>query len=158
MKTTLSKRSCGGKVFKMFCTKCGNQLNEGTVFCPKCGTKVGASEASAAAEPEVIVKSKKELIYESFCRFMTRNPMLVGINPSFGELENYEEGAGGMVYCELVASSRNSLGKTKKTRFGAVIQEVEADGNVVFKGAGPQLITPISTSKMTQKLCGFKKG
>lgn len=145
-------------VNNMFCTKCGNQLEEGTVFCPKCGTKLGTSETPVAAdEPEMIVKSKKEFIYESFCRYMTMNPMLVGINPSFGELENYEEGADGMVYCELVASSRNALGKTKKTRFGAVIQEVEADGNVVFKGAGPQLITPLSGTKMIQKLCGFKK-
>ena len=88
---------------------------------------------------------------------MRLNPGIVGINPVFGELENYEEGAGGMVYCELVASSRNALGKTKMTRFGAVIQEVEADGNVVFKGMGPQLVTPITGTKMLKKVLGFKK-
>jgi hypothetical protein len=26
----------------MFCTKCGNQLNEGAAFCPKCGTAASA--------------------------------------------------------------------------------------------------------------------
>jgi len=137
----------------MFCSKCGNQIDDGAMFCSKCGNKVGEV---AEATPNVVVKSKKECIYESFCRYMTANPMIVGFNPSFGELENYEEGQGGMVYCELVASSRNALGKTKNTRFGAVIQEVEADGNVVFKGAGPQLMTPLNGTKMIKKLLGFK--
>ena len=28
----------------MFCSKCGNKLEEGTAFCPKCGTQVGNGE------------------------------------------------------------------------------------------------------------------
>lgn len=141
----------------MFCTKCGNELGEGMAFCSKCGTKVGGQENSVNETPNVIVKSKKEFIYEKFCNYMRMNPIIVGVNPTFGELENYEEGANGMVYCELVASTRNPLGKTKNTRFGAVIQEVEADGNVVFKGAGPQLVTPLTGTKMLKTVLGFKK-
>lgn len=141
----------------MFCTKCGNELGEGIAFCSKCGTKVGAQESEKAPTVDVVVKSKKEFIYESFCNYMRMNPVIVGINPTFGELENYEEGLGGMVYCELVASTRNALGRTKTTRFGAVIQEVEADGNVVFKGAGPQLVTPLTGTKMLKTVLGFKK-
>jgi len=142
----------------MFCTKCGNQLNDGMAFCPKCGNKVGEAtvETNNTTDTEVVVKSKKEFIYERFCLYMTAQPMIVGFNPTFGQLENYEEGANGMVYCELVASTRNALGKTKNTRFGAVIQEVEADGNVVFKGAGPQLMTPLTGTKMLKKMLGFK--
>ena len=141
----------------MFCTKCGNELSEGMAFCSKCGTKVGEQENNGNETPNVVVKSKKEFIYEKFCNYMRMNPMIVGVNPTFGELENYEEGANGMVYCELVASTRNPLGKTKNTRFGAVIQEVEADGNVVFKGAGPQLVTPLTGTKMLKTVLGFKK-
>ncbi len=34
----------------MYCTKCGNQLNDGAMFCPKCGCKVGKNtEQSDAA-------------------------------------------------------------------------------------------------------------
>lgn len=137
----------------MFCSKCGNQIEDGAMFCPKCGNKVGEA---VDATPNVVVKSKKECIYTSFCRYMTANPGIVGFNPTFGELENYEEGQGGLIYCELVASSRNALGKTKNTRFGAVIQEVEADGNVVFKGIGPQLITPLAGAKAIKRINGFK--
>ncbi len=141
----------------MFCTKCGNELGEGMAFCSKCGTKVGEQENNVNETQNVVIKSKKDFIYEKFCDYMRMNPVIVGFNPTFGDLENYEEGANGMVYCELVASTRNPLGKTKSTRFGAVIQEVEADGNVVFKGAGPQLVTPLTGTKMLKTVLGFKK-
>lgn len=146
----------------MFCVKCGNQLQDGAAFCSACGNRVGevsvesASVAVAPVEENVIIKSKKDFIYERFCLYMTASPLIVGFNPTFGELENYEEGANGTVYCELVASTRNPLGKTKSTRFGAVIEAVEADGNVVFKGPGPQLVTPLTGTKMLKKVLGFK--
>jgi len=139
----------------MFCSKCGNQIQDGAAFCSNCGNKVGEAN-STPAEEKVVVKSKKDFIYDRFCMYMTANPMIVGFNPTFGELENYEEGAGGMVYCELVAKTRNALGKTKQTRFGAVVEAVEADGNVVFKGVGPQLVTPLTGTKMIKKVLGFK--
>ena len=141
----------------MYCSKCGTQIDDSAVFCPKCGNKVGeTSNAETAPIQETIVKSKKECIYDAMCNYMRMTPMIAGINPSFGELENYEEGQNGMVYCELVANSRNALGQTKKVRFGAVISTVEADGNVVFKTPGPQLITPITPTKITKKVLGFK--
>ena len=142
----------------MFCVKCGNQLQDGEKFCSQCGNKIGdVPIVTDSVEEKVIVKSKKEFIYERFCLYMTSNPLIVGFNPAFGELENYEEGANGMIYCELVATTRNMLGKTKKTRFGAVIEAVEADGNVVFKGAGPQLVTPLTGTNLLKKVLGFKE-
>ncbi|HIR85282.1 MAG TPA: hypothetical protein IAA56_08055 [Candidatus Galloscillospira excrementavium] len=48
------------------------------------------------------------------------------------------------------------LGQTKKTRYGAVIKEVEADGNCIFQSPGPQLITPITPAKLCKKLLGFQ--
>lgn len=142
----------------MFCVNCGKEIQEGAAFCSNCGNKVGQAPAAAATpgEEKVIVKSKKDFIYKRFCQYMTANPLIVGFNPTFGQLENYEEGANGMVYCELVASTRNPLGRTKNTRFGAVIEAVEADGNVVFKGAGPQLVTPLTGTKMLKTVLGFK--
>ena len=148
----------------MFCVNCGHQLQEGANFCPQCGNKTGAAPiastpveaVSSPVEEQVVLKSKKDFIYERFCLYMKANPLIAGFNPNFGELENYEEGANGMVYCELVATTRNMLGKTNKVRFGAVVEAVEADGNVVFKGAGPQLVTPLTGSKLLKKVLGFK--
>ena len=33
----------------MFCTKCGNQIPDGSRFCPQCGNQTGAAPAPAAA-------------------------------------------------------------------------------------------------------------
>jgi hypothetical protein len=38
----------------MFCSKCGNQINEGVAFCPQCGTAVaGLPPPPAAQTPQV---------------------------------------------------------------------------------------------------------
>ncbi len=37
----------------MFCTKCGKEIPDGTVFCPGCGNKIG--EAASSAEQKVKV-------------------------------------------------------------------------------------------------------
>ncbi len=137
----------------MFCSKCGNQVDDNAAFCPKCGNKIGEITNSTS---ELIVKSKKECIYDALCNYMRATVLITGVNPTFGELEAYEEGQDGKVYCELVASTRNMLGQTKKTRYGAVIKEVEADGNCIFQSPGPQLITPITPTKMCKKILGFK--
>lgn len=137
----------------MFCSKCGNQVDDSAAFCPKCGNKLGEITNSTS---EPVVKSKKECIYDALCNYMRATVLITGANPTFGELEAYEEGQDGKVYCELVASTRNMLGQTKKTRYGAVIKEVEADGNCIFQSPGPQLITPITPTKMCKKLLGFK--
>lgn len=137
----------------MFCSKCGNQVDDNAAFCPKCGNKIGEITNSTS---ELIVKSKKECIYDALCNYMRATVLITGVNPTFGELEAYEEGQDGKVYCELVASTRNVLGQTKKTRYGAVIKEVEADGNCIFQSPGPQLITPITPTKMCKKILGFK--
>ena len=103
----------------MFCTKCGNKIDDGAAFCCKCGAKLETASVENSESSNVVVKSKKDFIYERFCLYMTANPMIVGFNPTFGELENYEEGANGMVYCELVANTRNALGKTKEEHYHA---------------------------------------
>ena len=137
----------------MFCSKCGNPVEEHAAFCPNCGNKIGSA---ADAAPEPVVKRKKECIYDALCNYMRATVLITGANPTFGELEAYEEGKDGKIYCELVASTRNMLGQTKKTRYGAVIKEVEADGNCIFQSPGPQLITPITPAKLCKKLLGFQ--
>ena len=35
----------------MFCSKCGNELQEGQLFCPKCGAKVGGEHKPVSNQP-----------------------------------------------------------------------------------------------------------
>lgn len=42
----------------MYCSNCGNEMPEGTVFCPKCGTKVGTNgEANSQGENTFVQSS-----------------------------------------------------------------------------------------------------
>lgn len=134
----------------MFCTKCGNQMEEGAAFCAKCGNKVG--ETPTAESPNVVIKSKKECIHAGFCQYLQG----FGMGATYSELENYEEGQKGKVYCEIVRSTRDLLGRTKKLRYGVVINEVEADGNCVFQSPDPQLFTPMVKTKTVQRVLRFK--
>jgi hypothetical protein len=134
-----------------YCTKCGDQIDDSAAFCPKCGDKTGeASESS----PETIIKSKKECIYDGFCNYLKRFPY--NANASFAELEKYEEGQDGKIYAEIVATSKDMFGRTKNTRYGGVVNEVEADGHCVFQAPGAQLITPLTPTKVVKMGLKFK--
>lgn len=135
----------------MFCVNCGKQIDDSAIFCPHCGNKVGEV---GATNPEPVYKSKKECIYDGVCGYIKRMPMYM--NASFGELENYEEGQDGKIYTEIVVRARNAFGQTKVQRFGAVIKEVEADGNCVFATPGPQMMNALTKSGILKKMLGFK--
>lgn len=139
----------------MFCVKCGAQLDDNAVFCPKCGNKVGEVSATASASPEVIVKSKRECIYDAVCRFLRATPQYL-TGATFSDFEVYEEGQEGKIYVEIIASNRNMFGQTKATRFGAVITDVEADGNCVFATPGPQMMNAMVKPGFVKKMLGFK--
>lgn len=72
----------------MFCVKCGAQLDDNAIFCPKCGNKVGEVSATASASPEVIVKSKRECIYDAVCRFLRATPQYL-TGATFSDFEVY---------------------------------------------------------------------
>ena len=42
----------------MFCTKCGTQLNEGSVFCPRCGMQVAPAAGQVQSPDEMSPKSR----------------------------------------------------------------------------------------------------
>lgn len=141
----------------MFCAKCGNQIEEGTVFCPQCGTKVETVTSTTEIQSEVIIKTKKECIIEAMSRYAAS--LSLGWThkmPRQVELTTYEEGRDGMVYVEATVSYRNNFGATKTTKYGAVIKEVEADGNAIFKAPGPQLMGGLVGTGTVKRILGFK--
>lgn len=48
----------------MFCSKCGNQIEEGTVFCPKCGQKIGDNvETTKEISP---IEKRYEIVFSKY--------------------------------------------------------------------------------------------
>lgn len=99
----------------MFCVKCGAQLDDNAIFCPKCGNKVGEVSATASASPEVIVKSKRECIYDAVCRFLRATPQYL-TGATFSDFEVYEEGQEGKIYSSLLKTDAFFLNPAVITR------------------------------------------
>ena len=46
----------------MFCSKCGNQLQDGTQFCPSCGNKVGEAAAPVTRQEVKVMLDPAEVV------------------------------------------------------------------------------------------------
>lgn len=46
----------------MFCSKCGNNLSDGTLFCPNCGNKVGEVNSSATKKEVKVILDPAEVV------------------------------------------------------------------------------------------------
>ena len=68
----------------MFCTKCGQQLREGSNFCSQCGRSAGpeaAASRTAPAERLVRIRSDKKIagVCAGFARYMGVDVTLVRV-------------------------------------------------------------------------------
>lgn len=170
----------------MFCSQCGNQVEDTANFCSRCGSRLTRPQGGVASFPQgaavpfpqgagvnpfsrgagispfntpvpnPMFRNKKDDIHTALSDYLRRAPTLAGQTLSFGPLENYEEGQDGKIYCELVVTTHNALGQSSKIRFGAVVKEVEADGNVVFQVPGPQRITALYPAATCKLMMGFR--
>lgn len=46
----------------MFCSKCGNQLQDGTRFCPKCGNEVNGDNVAPTVKETKVILEPSEVI------------------------------------------------------------------------------------------------
>lgn len=46
----------------MFCSKCGTNLQDGTLFCPSCGNKVGETPAPVAQKEVKVMLAPAEVV------------------------------------------------------------------------------------------------
>ena len=173
--STMFCSQCGNQVEDTanFCSRCGSRLTrpQGGVSSFPQGASVpfpqsapvnpfsrGASLTTPFNTPvsNPMFRSKRDEIHTALCDYLRRAPTLAGLTLNFGPLENYEEGQDGKIYCELVVTTHNALGQTGKIRYGTVVKEVQADGNVVFQVPGPQRITALYPAATCKLMMGFR--
>ncbi len=96
----------------MFCSKCGKQLSDDSVFCSGCGNQVGASEAKETGNPTT---------KEGWMLLAIREPIAAGLKDpdsvKFGNFENIEIDAYGRTYAEIVIHAKNSYGAYVPSRY-----------------------------------------
>lgn len=103
----------------MFCSKCGKQLADDSVFCSGCGAQVGAGESSVDSQPTTkegwMLLAIKDAITATF-----KDPYSV----KYGNFENIEIDAYGRTYAEIVVYGKNSYGAYVPSRYAIGFYDV----------------------------------
>ena len=109
----------------MYCSKCGKQIPDDSVFCSGCGAKVGGG---AAAEPEPSLPTTKE----GWMLLAVKDAISAGLkNPDsakFGTFEQIETDAYGRTYAEIVVHAANSYNAIVPTRYAVGFYDVVDNG------------------------------
>lgn len=98
----------------MFCSKCGKQIADGSVFCSFCGAQLAPVAAEAAAPAQPTTK-------EGWMLLAIKDAIAAGLkdpeSAKFGDFENIEIDGCGRTYAEIVVRATNSYGAYVPTRY-----------------------------------------
>lgn len=96
----------------MFCSKCGKEIPDNSVFCSVCGAQLGAVAANESAQPTT---------KEGWMRLAIKEAVEAGLKDpdsvKYGEFENIELDSYGRTYAEIVVRAKNSYGAYVPTRY-----------------------------------------
>ena len=127
----------------MFCTECGNKLDDGTRFCPFCGTPVFAAPAAEEAE-EVIeeVKESPEEIVEEPAQEAAEEPVREAVEEAAEPvIETVEEAA--KEPAETVEEVAEEIQETVAEEAAKQVEEtVDAVAEPEIKTPEPEVNTP----------------
>jgi len=96
----------------MFCSKCGKEIPDSSIFCAACGAQVGATATSEPAQPTT---------KEGWMLLAVRDAIAAGLKDpdsvKFGNFENIEIDSYGRTYAEIVVHAKNSYGAYVPARY-----------------------------------------
>lgn len=99
----------------MFCSKCGKQIPDESIFCSGCGAKLGAGAASESSEPS------QPTTKEGWMLLAVQDAIAAGLKDpysvKYGNFESIEIDAYGRTYAEIVVHAKNSYGAYVPTRY-----------------------------------------
>lgn len=103
----------------MFCSKCGKEISDNSVFCSACGAQLGivasAGESSPTTKEGWMLLAIKDAIEAGL-----KDPDSV----KYGAFENIEIDAYGRTYAEMVVRAKNSYGAYVPTRYAVGFYDV----------------------------------
>ena len=96
----------------MFCSKCGKEIQDNSVFCSACGAQLGSIANNEPSQPST---------KEGWMLLAIKDAIAAGLKDpesvKFGEFENIEIDAYGRTYAEMVVRAKNSYGAYVPTRY-----------------------------------------
>jgi len=96
----------------MFCSQCGKEISNDSVFCSGCGVKLNATTANEPVQPTT---------KEGWMLLAIKDKIAADLkdpeSAKFGDFENVEVDAYGRTYAELVVRAKNSFGAYATSRY-----------------------------------------
>ncbi len=107
----------------MFCSKCGKQIADDSVFCPGCGAKL---QGNAPEEPKLPTTK------EGWMLLAVKDAIAAGLkNPEsakFSSFEQIETDSFGRTYAEIIVYATNSYNAVVPTRYAIGFYDVTDSG------------------------------
>lgn len=102
----------------MFCSKCGNQIQDGAQFCPKCGNKVvegivqqGSKEVKIMLDPsEVVSRSDESSRKTTSGHAGTFGLILMVLSIIFSLISMFAIGFGGFIPITIISTTLFVIG------------------------------------------------
>lgn len=104
----------------MFCSKCGKQIADGSVFCCFCGAQIGAPSQAAASTTPTTKEGWMLLAVQDAIRTGMKDPD----SAKFENFENIEIDGYGRTYAEIIVRAKNSYGAYVPTRYAMGFYDV----------------------------------
>ena len=105
----------------MFCSKCGKQIPDDSIFCAYCGARLATASAESAQDASPKTK-------EDWMLLAIKEPIMAGLKDpdsvKFDKFENIEIDAYGRTYAEIVVRAKNSYGAYVPSRYAAGFYDV----------------------------------
>ena len=107
----------------MFCSKCGKQIPDDSVFCPGCGARL---QGGAPEEPKLPTTK------EGWMLLAVKDAIAAGLkNPESAKFSNFEEietDSFGRTYAEIIVYATNSYNAVVPTRYAIGFYDVTDSG------------------------------
>ena len=104
----------------MFCSKCGKQIADGSVFCSFCGAQIGAPSQTTANTTPTTKEGWMLLAVQDAIRSGMKDPD----SAKFENFESIEIDGYGRTYAEIVVRAKNSYGAYVPTRYAMGFYDV----------------------------------
>lgn len=129
----------------MYCSKCGKQILDNSVFCSYCGCKV---EQTNEIE---ITKSTDELIIEA-CKDCIKKHLKAPSTVNFNIIEIQDRDNYGRIYLYAEIDAQNSFGAMLRNKLRIVLQQVNEDGTYEALNEAVYPVSFINTEDVVKRV------
>ena len=134
----------------MFCSKCGKQIVDDSIFCSYCGVKICEANANIEVEDfdDLIIKAWKDCV---------TNHLKAPSTVSFHIVEIQEKDNYGRIYLYVEIDAQNAFGAYLRNKLRVVLQCVNPDGTYEALDTAVSQVSFFATEDVVKSLNKWNK-